>query len=327
MKNPLTVIVAILVALILLTYMVCFTVRYDQVAVVTTFNQAKEPLRDVETGEIARDAAGNIVDPGSVIYEPGFNLRWPWPISNVQTYSKKIQLIEDVKQEVKTSDGHAVIVQMYLAWEIDDPYAFFRSMNNISKATDQLKALMSSFQGIISNYRFDQLVNLDEGNIQLRKIEEKCADDLRAQLAGIKPSYGIKVDKVGIRRLVLPEDITAKVFERMRTTRERLAQTARAEGTATAETIKKEAESIQQQILAFAKRRASSIRDEGDREAASYYNEFAKDTEFAKFLRRMQALKEMLPNNTQFILSADDVGLNELKDQPILPQKPIASNE
>ena len=305
MKNPLTLIVAVLVALILMAYMVCFTVRYDQVAVVTTFNQADAPTIE----------KGHVVDAGSVKYEPGLYFRLPWPISNVQTYSKKIQLIEDVKQEIKTSDGHAVIVQMYLAWEIEDPYAFFRSVNNVQKATDDLKGLMSYFQGIISDYRFDELVNLDETKIRLSEIEEKCADNLRQQLAGISPSYGIKVDRVGIRRLVLPEDISGKVFERMRTTRERLAQTARAEGEATAETIKKEAEAVQEQILAFAKRRASAIRDEGDREAANYYNEFAKDPEFAIFLRKIQALKEMLPNNTQFILPADDIGLDELKDR------------
>ncbi|QQE10286.1 protease modulator HflC [Planctomycetota bacterium] len=319
MKNKLTFGVAITVALVLLAYMVCFTVRYDEVSVVTVFNQAQSPTYNSE---------GDIVDPGSVKNEPGLYFRLPWPISNVQTYSKKIQLIEDVKQEVKTSDGHAVILQMYLAWEIEDPYAFFRSVNDVTKASDRLKSMMSSFTGIISTYSFDQLVNLDRDEIKLTEIENKCASDLRAQLASIDPAYGIKVDKVGIRRLVLPEEISAKVFERMRTTRERLAQTARAEGNATAETIRKEAESVQKQILAFAERRASAIRDEGDREAANYYNEFAKDPEFAIFLRKVQALKEMLPKNTQFILPAKEIGLDELlEDGVTTPSKPLVAND
>ena len=327
MKNPLTFLIAVIVALILLTYMVCFTVRYDQVAVVTVFNKANAPKVD-SNGELMRDAAGKPVDPGSVKYDAGLYMCWPWPISNVQHYSKRVQLIEDQKQQVQTKDGHTVIVQMYMAWKIEDPYAFFRSVNTISDATRQLKALMSNFQGIFSTYKFDQLVNINADQIKLAEIEERCADNLRKQLAGITPSYGIKVERVGIRRLVLPEDISDKVFARMRTTRQRLAQEARTEGDATAESIRKDAESVQQQILAFAERRAQAIRDEGDREAAKYYSTFAKDENLAIFLRRIQALKEMLPNNTTFILSADDIGLKELMSgDSVVPYKSKANAE
>ena len=327
MKNPLTFLIAVIVALILLTYMVCFTVRYDQVAVVTVFNKAAEPKVDAN-GELVRDAAGNPVDPGSVKYDAGLYMCWPWPISKVQHYSKRVQLFEDQKQQVQTADGHTVIVQMYMAWKIEDPYAFFRTVNTVNNATSQIKDNMSNILGIFSTYRFDQLVNIDPSKIKLAEIEERCAESLRKHLAGIKPSYGIKVERVGIRRLYLPEDISGKVFARMRTTRQRLAQEARTEGDATAESIRKDAESIQQQILAFAERRAQAIRDEGDSEAAKYYSTFAKDQDLAIFLRRIQSLKEMLPNNTTFILSADDIGLKELMSgESVVPYKSKAVAE
>jgi rod shape determining protein RodA len=62
-------------------------------------------------------------------------------------------------------------------------------------------------------------------------------------------------------------------------------------------------------ILAFAERRAQTIRSQGDREAAKEYESFAKNEDFAIFLRKVEALKKMLDHNTTFVLSADSLGI------------------
>ncbi|WP_432798161.1 SPFH domain-containing protein [Poriferisphaera sp. WC338] len=302
--------IAVFVVLTLVAYMMFFTVRYDQVAVLTVLNKATAPA--YENGQLKRNPDGSLSDPGSVIEEPGIKFRLPWPFSDKKIYSKRVQLLEDQLQELQTADGHSVDVQLYLAWKIEDPYAFYRSMENEVTANKTLKSLMANFSGIISSYNFDQLVNLDPELLKLVEIESRCAAYLRDDLAGYDPSYGIKIEKVGIRRLVIPEDITPKVFERMRTTRESLAEAARAEGAAKADRMRNEAETIKKQILAFAERRAQAIRDEGDREAAKFFDAFSEDEEFAIFLKQIRSLEKMLPVNTQFILDAQEIGLSEL---------------
>lgn len=307
MKNKLIFLVAITVAIVLSVYMVMFQVRYDQVAVRTTWDQAVEPTRD---------AQGNIIDPGSLILEPGYGFKWPTPIQKITHYSKRVQLLEDQSSEIQTADNQAVIVKFYLAWKIEDPYAFFLRLKDEKEAEKQLLPMLSELKGVVSNYRFDQLVNPDPDKIKLQEIEQKGLDMLRAKLDAISPGYGIKLEQVGIRRIILPEDTTQKVFERMAKTRELLAEKARAEGDAEANNIKARAEAAKRRILAFAERRAQAIRDEGNREAAQYFSAFREDQDFAIFQRQIEALQQMLANNTTFVLDANKLWfLNALEGQ------------
>ena len=307
MKNKLIFLVALAVATVLLVYMVMFQVRYDQVAVRTTWDKAVAPVRNEQ---------GQITDPGSLILDPGYGFKWPTPIQKVRVYSKKIQLLEDQQKEILTADGYSVIVKFYLAWRIDDPYAFFLRLETESEAEKQLTKMLSELETVISNYRFDQLVNTDPSKVKLDEIEQKGLEQLRAKLNAITPGYGIKLEQVGIRRIILPEDTTQKVFERMAKTRELLAEKARAEGDAEANNIKARAEAAKRRILAFAERRAQAIRDEGNREAKQYFSAFRDDPDFAIFQRQIEALEKMLSKNTTFILDANKLWfLGPLQDK------------
>ncbi|MEZ6190702.1 MAG: protease modulator HflC [Phycisphaerales bacterium] len=307
MKNKLIFLIAIAVAVVLSVYMVMFQVRYDQVAVRTTWDQAVEPTRDAD---------GNITDPGSLILEPGYGFKWPTPIQKVKVYSKRVQLLEDQSSEIQTADNQAVIVKFYLAWKIEDPYAFFLRLKDEAEAESQLLSMLSELKVVVSNYRFDQLVNPDPEKVKLAEIEQKGLEMLRGKLDAITPGYGIKLEQVGIRRIILPEDTTQKVFERMAKTREQLAEKARAEGDAEANNIQARAEAAKRRILAFAERRAQAIRDEGNREAAQYFSAFREDQDFAIFQRQIEALQQMLANNTTFVLDANKLWfLNALEGQ------------
>jgi membrane protease subunit HflC len=255
---------------------------------------------------------GEILEQGSLKTKPGLYVKLPWPIQNVYKYPKKLQLLEDQLEEAQTADGHAVILQMYVAWSIDDPYAFFRSVKDIEPAEDELRPLMRGLRGVVSSYAFDELVNTDPQQLKLNELEQRSAEALREQLAKNPAGYGIAIRDVGIRRLVLPEQTTAKVFDRMRATRERMAANARAEGESTAATIRAEAQSAQRRILAFANRRATEIENIGLEEAAQLIEVFNRNPELAMFLARIDALRETLGNKTTFILSAEDIGLKEL---------------
>jgi modulator of FtsH protease HflC len=298
MKNKLIFLVALAVATVLLVYMVMFQVRYDQVAVRTTWDKAVAPQWDSE-GNIDPD------NPGSLILDPGYGFKLPTPIQKVRVYSKRIQLLEDQPKEILTADGYSVIVKLYLAWRIEDPYSFFLRLETETEAEEQLTKMLSELETVISEYRFDQLVNMDPAKIKLEEIEQKGLEQLSAKLNAITPGYGIKLERVGIRRIVLPEETTQKVFERMAKTRELLAEKARAEGDAEANNIKARAEAAKRRILAFAERRAQAIRDEGNREAAQYFSAFREDQDFAIFQRQIEALQKMLANNTTFILDAN----------------------
>ncbi len=286
MKNSFVVLVGLVIVGVLLSHMFLYQVRYDEVAVRTTFDKA---------------------DESSVQETPGLKWRWPWPINKVTLYPRRLQLLEDKIEELQTADGKSVIIRTYLTWRIEDPLKFYVTLKDPSEAAKQLSSRMREVRGLISNHRFDELVNLDRSKLRLATIESDAAKMLDKALT--QAGYGIRVESVGIHKIILPQSTTSKVFDTMIAARERLAENARQEGLAQASAIRSEASSARDRILAFAERRAQSIRAQGDREASTRYQTFAKDEEFAIFLRKVDALKKMLDHNTTFVLSADSLGI------------------
>ena len=288
-KNRLTVMVAVLIVAILLAYMFAYQVRYDQVAVLTTFDKAND----------------------EAIKREGLYFKLPWPIQKVRVYSTRLRLLEHRLEQVSTHDGKSVVIQTYLAWRIDDPLAFFVKLQNTDAAHDKLAPLLSEeISGTIGRYAMDQLVNTNRDQVKLAAIESEALAGLERRLALL--GYGIQARQVGVRRLVLPQENTQQVFETMRQTRQRLASNARVSGQAQADAIVSQANSARDRILAFAQRRAEAIRAQGDKEAAGYYSAFQQEEALAIFLRRIQTLERVLPHHTTFILDAGQLSLDQL---------------
>lgn len=298
MKSLVALIVAVIVLVVLVFFTFAYTVRYDQVAVVTTFGAATQPTYNAD---------GEMTEPGSLRLEPGLYFKWPPPVQRVYAYPKQLQLLDDRKVEMQTADNYSIILSTYVAWRIEDPLKFNTAIKTIQEAERILEPLLRDLNGLISQYRFDQMVNEDPSRVQLDQIEQRATERLREALA--EQPWGIAVEHVGIRRLILPEATTEKVFQRMRTTRQRLAQQARSEGEAEATNIRSSADEAREKILAFAESRAQSIRARGDNEAEIYLSEFQKNEQFATFLFQIEALKQMLSNNTTFVLDADDLNV------------------
>ncbi len=290
------------ITIALLAYTFLYQVRYDQVAVRTTFDKA---------------------DASSVQNTPGLKWRLPWPIHKVTHYSKRLQLLEDKLEELQTADGKSVIVRTYLTWRIENPLDFYITLKDPAEASRQLSSRLREIRGIISRYRLDELVNIDPAKLKLTAIEDGAKRALEESLAAA--GYGLEVVSVGIYKIVLPEATTEKIFETMIKTRERLAENALQEGQAQASAIRSEATSARDRILAFAERRAQTIRSQGDREAAKEYESFAKNEEFAIFLRKVEALKKMLDHNTTFVLSTDSLGILDWFNRPPGAEAPSAA--
>ncbi len=286
MKNSFVLLVGLIIVGVLLSHMFLYQVRYDQVAVRTTFDKAEE---------------------ASVQDSPGLKWRWPWPVNKVTLYPRRLQLLEDKIEELQTADGKSVIVRTYLTWRIVDPLKFYITLKDPSEAARKLSSRLREVRGLISGHRFDELVNLDRSKLKLDQIEGDAVTMLDQAMK--EAGYGIKVESVGIHKIILPESTTEKVFETMIASRERLAENALQEGQAQASAIRSEATSARDRIVAFAERRAQAIRAQGDREASVQYQSFAKNEEFAIFLRKVEALKKMLDHNTTFVLSAESLGI------------------
>lgn len=301
MKNKFILLVGIAVGIVLLSYMLFFQVQFNEHAIRATFGSA---------------------DESDTIKDPGFRMRLPWPFQQVYRYPTRVQVVDTGLTEKQTKDGYSILVQVYMLWRIEDPLKFFKSLKDETTARDRLGNVLRGAMGKFGEVEFKELVNTDAKQLKFGEVEDRILADIQGDTA-IK-DYGIKVEHIGVRRLVLPEQVTPKVFERMKSDRQRLATTTSTLGSSKAEARISEAKSIKKIILSFANKYAAEIETQGKSLAAEVYKEFARDEAFAIYLRQMETLEKIFSKTGgTFIFDATKVG--EINPISLFPDGPVGN--
>ena len=279
-QNRLSVFVGLLLLAIFALLLFAFQVRQTEVAVVTTFGKPTRPITD-----------------------PGFNLKWPWPIQKVYKFDKRIQNFEEDKfEETLTSDNQNLLITVYAGWSIVEPEKFLQRFANgsVQEAEKSLAGLVrSSKNAVVGKYGFAQFISTNERELKFTDIEQAMLDAIKGPA---KANYGIDVKFLGIKRLGLPESITQKVFDRMRAERQRLVQRFQGEGESQSIQIRTAADRDRDTILAKAAAEATRILGEGDAKAAEYYKVFEQAPDLALFILGLNALEQTLKDRSTLIL-------------------------
>ena len=280
-RNPLILAIGVLLVLIVGLLLFVFQVRKSEVVVVTTFGK---PTRNIST--------------------PGPHLKWPWPIESVHRFDQRVQNFEDKLTEGLTSDSFNVLASVYVGWEITDATAFFPKFAGTSEPIAEAEKVMDRMlsnakASVIGKHAlFDFLSPSAEGN-KFVDIEKEILAVMQSQVSA--NNYGLKIDFLGIKRLGLPENVTASVFERMQAERKRLADKSQYEGEAEAQTIRAEAERKAAIVLADAGAQATAIRGKGEAEAAKSLTVFQQNPELANFIFGLNALEDSLKEKSTLI--------------------------
>lgn len=302
-----------------------FTVRFTESAVVTTFGKAGD---------------------NSVIAEPGFQFKWPFPIQSVTKYDTRTRIVQARSETQQTADDFQVIVEAFLTYKVVDPLKFFRSFSNagdrpidhyIKAENSVLQDLLRSALGETSKFSITDLYSPEQDASALPELESQVLTQLIEGGEGGNPlsDYGLTVTFVGIDRIVLPEATTDAVITRMGANRDRLAERFESEGRSQARAIEARAKSDADKIRAFAQRRADEILAKGESEAAPYLAQQNVNPELAVFIQNIRLMRESMAKKFTLIFSTSDYGM-QLFDPNILqksmdelptPQQPVASTD
>jgi membrane protease subunit HflC len=233
------------------------------------------------------------------ITEPGLHFKLPM-VQNVIRFDKRIQTLDAQPANFFTSEQKFVVVDSYVKWRISDMAQYYRSTRGSLDTTSRLlgerinAALRDEFakrtiQEVISGERAEIMQTL------ARQATEKAAD------------LGVEIVDVRVKRIDFPEDISDRIYERMRTERQRVASELRAQGAEAAEKIRADADRQRTEIVANAYSDAEKIRGEGDARAAEIYAKaFNKNAEFYSFWRSLKAYEEVFASGGSLMLLDPD---------------------
>jgi membrane protease subunit HflC len=131
--------------------------------------------------------------------------------------------------------------------------------------------------------------------------------NIQDQVKSTATAFGIEVIDVRIGRTELPDEISANVYQRMRSEREREANLLRAEGDEIKQRITADADRQRVVILAEAQKQAQIAIGQGEAERNRITAEaYGRDPQFFAFVRSMAAYRQALASSgTTLVLPPD----------------------
>jgi membrane protease subunit HflC len=290
---------AIIAGLVLLGVLVLFSttysVRFNEVAVRTTFGASST---------------------ARVTSEPGLHFRLPLFADRVSTFDTRLQLAETPLVEVPTADGQSVVVRAFLMWRIDPDRVldFAAGFATLRDAEADLKGqLQTAVKGGLGRYTFDELIGPGS---RLADAER----EVLAQLSSAVGALGVTPQVVGISQVKLPEKTTAAVLSRMEETRKTLAENERSIGNSEAARIQAETRTLIDKLVAFARQRAEEIKGLGSQRREAYLRQMDQEPEFARYLLELEQLKAAFNDLTTIVIGDDQAPFSLLRsggDAPV----------
>lgn len=265
-------------------------------------------------------------DVRSVRTEPGLYVRAPFGVDSVTSYDRRLLRIDAPPDRFLDADINILEIDVYGRFRINDPRQFLQTLNTEENARRVLaQRINSSLRAEVAERSREEIIG---GDVELDGSGEPVTDDegnsrvlptnsrtemlqdviaaVQANLAQEDPSFGVEMVDIRVKRADFPAEVAGRIFERMRSDREKISRRLRAEGEEEARTRRAAADREVEVILASADRDSNRLRGEGEAQAIAILAEsLNKDPEFFSFRRSLDAYKEFLNQNTTVILSSE----------------------
>lgn len=265
-------ILAAVVALAMLASSMMFTVDQRQNAIVFQFGEVRD-----------------------VITAPGLHFKLPL-VQNVRYLDTRILTMDDPDpQRFITAENKPVLVDAFVKWRIVDARAYYIAVADERGAGNRIGQTVNGLLREEFGKRSVHDVVSGERETIMTSVRERVDQDAK--------KIGVEIVDVRLKRVDLPQEVSADVYRRMESERKRVASELRSTGAADAERIRAEAEKQREVILAEAYRDAQKTRGEGDAKAAgTYAAAFSQNPEFYSFYRSMEAYRSTFRSRSDVML-------------------------
>ncbi len=278
----------------------CYTLDETELAVITRFG---EPI-------------------GAAIVQPGFHFKLPLA-DTVNRFEKRWLEWSGEPNEIPTKDKKYIWVDSFARWRIADPLRFFQRMRDERTAQSRLDDMIDGeTRNAIASYNLIEVVRAssrefeDEEYTEIKELQEagakievgrdKITRRILERASAVVSEFGVELVDVQIRRINYVNEVQVKVFDRMISERQRIAERSRSEGMGKSAEIRGQKERELKGIQSEAYKRAQEIQGKADAEASRIYADvFGRDPEFYQFVRTLEAYRSSLDSSTSLFLGTD----------------------
>lgn len=235
------------------------------------------------------------------IFGPGLHFKMPL-IDTVLEFDTRLHMSELPSARIITIEKKDLIVDLFVKWRIENFPLFYTSTSGGGGSRDGSdRATMLLNQKVIDSLR------AKFGRKTIREVvsenRAELMESLRKDTDQIVSGFGINVVDVRIKRIDLPPEVSGAVFDRMRSERKQFATKLRAEGEARGEEIRAKAEREKRILLATAKKKAETVRGQGEAAAVQIFaDSYNKSPEFFEFYRTLEAYRNVFQDKQDILV-------------------------
>ncbi len=279
---------------------------------------------------------------GDPIVEAGLHFKTPF-IQKVLIVDRRILNWDGYPNQIPTKDKKYIWVDTTARWRIVDPLLFIQTVQTESGARLRLDGILDAVtRDTISNHNLVEAVRNTDAIIEKVKARAKSIADGTAEAGAeeeitgaIEPikigrehlsgmivekareglkEFGIEIIDVQLRRISYETSVEAKVYERMISERQRIAQKIRSTGLGEQAKIRGKINKDLKVIESVAYRKAEIIKGKADATAIrNYASAMNADPSFYEFVRTLEAYRKSIPADTNMILSTENKFLDLLR--------------
>ena len=259
--------------------------------------------------------------------EAGLHFKIPL-ISTVNRFDTRVLEWDGQPNQITTRDKLYIVVDTFARWRIADPLLYFQALRDERSALSRLDDIIGSeTRNVVARHDLIEVVRSEKDREPVRDetLEEFgttvgvlppirfgriALEDEILQAAIPKVTlWGIELLDVRIKRINYKSDVITKIYERMISEREQIAERFRSEGAGEAAKIDGRREKDLLEIKSQAYREVEEIQGKADATAskiyADAYNTSPAAAEFYGFVKTLDMYREALSNDTTVILTTD----------------------
>ena len=304
----------LLLTLAIILYSLAYTVSETEQVIITQFGKP--------VGEPVRDA--------------GLHFKLPF-IQEIHRIDKRILAWDGQPNEMPTKDKTYIVVDTFARWRIEDPKQYFLRLRDERSAQSRLDDILGSeTRNAIAKHELIEVIRTTKdrepardatlvetpGNIgvlyPIKKGRAAIEQSIYTKAAAKLADFGIELLDVRFKRINYNESVRQRIYERMISERQQIAERFRSEGAGEAAKILGKKERDLLEIESNAYKQVQEIRGEADAAAtqiyAEAYNQSEESVAFYAFIKTMETYQQILDRDSTLILTTDSDIFRFLKD-------------
>lgn len=262
---------------------------------------------------------------GDVIDKAGLKLKIPF-IQKVNRIEKRILVWDGSANDMPTKDKLYITVDTFGRWRIKDPLQYFLRLRDERSAQSRLEDILGSeTRNAVAKHELIEIIRTDKDRLAevdplladidvstllpITKGRQRIEADIFDAALGKLSEFGIELLDIRFKRINYNESVRQKIYARMVSERDQIAERFRSEGAGEAARITGNKERELKKIISEAYREIQTIQGDADAKAtdiyARSYNQSPAAANFYEFVKTLETYQSVIDTNTTLILSTD----------------------